>query len=325
MCTYVPKPDCLTNDFICTYAAPSIVTKYNRDVAVVLGSAITWATFSSHADMVPEMIRNRIIQAYNLLPQKLPDGENPVARKQVFISGDVNRFRLAEVGAPDEENVAHEAHAPVDVAAGHGGIQNVAAMFTVQHNDLQRALNEFSVSTRDQIETLTASVTAVATGLTALQRTVTTSFARLNRQPHRMMQAAAAANGQAAQVELPVPVVANARPIQPLPAIAMDASLSPTPKTLNALWVEWQFGIGGRKPARLFTVHESGVKQLKSTFSRRKAFWELMEHLIRSGYTHDGACDRIYQVYGENRSITYILKQIAVHKANNTSPLMRYR
>ena len=108
------------------------------------------------------------------------------------------------------------------------------------------------------------------------------------------------------------------------PAIAINASLSNAPRTLHALWEEWQFGIGGRKPARLFTVHESGVASHKSTFSRRKAFWELMEYLIRSGHTHDEACARIYQVYGENRPVSYILGQIIMHRKHNTSPLMRY-
>jgi hypothetical protein len=38
---------------------------------------------SSHADMVPENIRNQIVQAYNLLPEKLPDGENLIERKTI--------------------------------------------------------------------------------------------------------------------------------------------------------------------------------------------------------------------------------------------------
>jgi hypothetical protein len=50
--------------------------------------------------------------------------------------------------------------------------------------------------------------------------------------------------------------------------------------------MEWQFGIGGRKPTRLFPEHESGVMRHKSTFSQLKAFWELMEYLIQSGHTH---------------------------------------
>jgi hypothetical protein len=332
MCTYVPKPDCLTDDFVCTYAAPNIVRKYNREVAIVLGHAITWVTFSSHADMVPENLRDQIIRAYNLLPQRLPQGENPIARKKIRISGDVNRFRLAAIDDAIDENIQNEHGLQVlaDDNDAVGGLQNIAAMFTVQHNDILRTVNDSSRSAHDQIETLTASVNAVVNSLTTLQRTITESFARLNRQPHRMLQAAVAANADPPQVPVRaqrnVPVAAIARPIQPLPAaVAMNASLSSTPASLNDLWVEWQFGIGGRKPARLFTERESGVAQLKSTFSRRKVFWEVMEYLIRTGHTHDGACIRIYQVYGENRSITYILKQMALHRKHNTSPLMVYR
>lgn len=323
-CTYTPKPDCLTNDYICTYAAPNIATKYNRDVTVILGNAIVWATFSSHADMVPEIIRNRILQSYNLLPEKLPEGENPIERRSVCVSGDVNTFRLVEIGAPVEENE------PQGVGIGFGGLQNVVTIFSAQHNDLQTNFNEFSVSTRDQLEALTASVNQ-------LQRTVTSNFNRINRNPLRMLQAAAVANGAANAVQPQAqaqPREAAVPPLaQPLPervdrigqnAVAMNASLSPAPRSLHVLWAEWQFGIGGRKPARLFTRRESGVEQHKSTFSRRKAFWELMEYLIRSGLTHEGACARIYQVYGENRSISSILSRINSDRKFNTSPLMRY-
>jgi hypothetical protein len=133
-CIFVQKPDCLTNDFVCTYASPSIVTKYNRDIAVILGNAITWVTFSSHADMVPEIICNQIVQAYNLLPEKLPDGENLMERKTIIIPGDVNTFRLAEIGAAvDNQNAPG---APGYTGVGFAGLQNLVTIFTTQHNDV---------------------------------------------------------------------------------------------------------------------------------------------------------------------------------------------
>jgi hypothetical protein len=72
--------------------------------------------------------------------------------------------------------------APGDTGVWFGGLQNLATIFTTQHNDVQLTLNELSVSTWDQLETLTAT-------LHQLQRNVTTNFICINRQPHRMMQA----------------------------------------------------------------------------------------------------------------------------------------
>ena len=321
-CTYVPKPDCLGDNFVCTYAAPNIVTKYNQDVAVVLGNAITWATFSSHADMVPEIIRNRILQAYNLLAEKLPDGVNPMERKTLMISGDVNTYRLAEIGAVADNN------GPRDVGAGPVNLQNIAMLFTTQGNDMQRTMNEFTVTTNDKLEMVLTELRRVDGNVHQLQRTFTTNFNRMNRNPLRMLQQAAAANVNVAE-PADANVVQQRVHAQPPRGVlnndvAMNASLSPSPRTLHELWAEWQFGIGGRKPTRLFTEHESGVRQHKSTFSRRKAFWELMEYLIRSGYTHDDACARVYRVYGENQSVSSILNQIIAHRRHNTSPLMRY-
>lgn len=326
-CIYVPKPDCLTDDFICTYAAPNISAKYNREIAVILGNALIWATFSSRADMVHEIVRNRIVEAYNLLPEKLPDDENPVTRKSVYVYGDVNNYRLADAAPVDDNdnNVPGEA----GVGLGVGDNHDIVTLITTMHNEVVTKVDNLAVSTRDQLETLT-------TRVDRLQQTTTTNFNRINRQPHRMLHAAAVPALQPHQQENP-PLDAAAVVNVALPrgqvdnnigigqhAIAINASLSPSPPTLHDLWLEWQFGIGGRKPARLFTSRESGVTRHKSTFSRRKAFWELMEHLIRSGYTYHDACARIYQVYGENQRVSYILNQIIFHRKHNTSPLMRY-
>ena len=61
------------------------------------------------------------------------------------------------------------------------------------------------------------------------------------------------------------------------------AELSPQPRTLHALWHEWQSGIGGRKAARLFTAQERGKQ--KSKFCRRKVVWDRVALLIRAGHS----------------------------------------
>ena len=47
------------------------------------------------------------------------------------------------------------------------------------------------------------------------------------------------------------------------PARPLIARLSKCPKTLNDLWAEYEFGVGGYKPAKLYTAQERGaVKDL---------------------------------------------------------------
>jgi hypothetical protein len=68
---------------------------------------------------------------------------------------------------------------------------------------------------------------------------------------------------------------------------------SKTPKTLFVLWQEFEVGIGGRKPARLFTRVERG--RVKCLYCRRKVLWEAVARLVRAGYTAHVAIDRIYE------------------------------
>ncbi len=51
------------------------------------------------------------------------------------------------------------------------------------------------------------------------------------------------------------------------------ADLSPTPRDLYVLWDKYQFGIGGRKPARLFTRTEKGA--VKHKYHRRRVIGDL--------------------------------------------------
>mgnify|MGYP003512971962 FL=1 len=50
------------------------------------------------------------------------------------------------------------------------------------------------------------------------------------------------------------------------------AELCLCPRTLYDLWQEYQYGLGGRKPAKYFTPTERG--KVKHKYSRRKVVWE---------------------------------------------------
>ena len=74
------------------------------------------------------------------------------------------------------------------------------------------------------------------------------------------------------------------------------ATLSPHPKDLFQLWHEYEFGIGGRKPAKQFTVSERA--RVKFKYCRQKIVWDVIDRLVRSGYTSHVAIDDIYALYG---------------------------
>lgn len=87
-------------------------------------------------------------------------------------------------------------------------------------------------------------------------------------------------------------------------------------RSLHHLWDEYSVGLGGNKPAKLFTPAERG--RCKFTYSRRKLFWDLCCRLIRSGLDAQLAIDRIYAVYGPNKPVTDIIKAIRLSKKNGS-------
>lgn len=103
--------------------------------------------------------------------------------------------------------------------------------------------------------------------------------------------------------------------------LLLGASLMAKPNSLYELWQEYQFGVGGRKPAKDFSSKERG--RCKSTYCRRKYFWDLVEKHIACGYTHITAIDRILGVYTTSLSVTETLKRIRQDIQNGGHPGLR--
>jgi hypothetical protein len=74
------------------------------------------------------------------------------------------------------------------------------------------------------------------------------------------------------------------------------STLSPTPRSLYILWQEYEVGIGGRKPARLFTPVERG--KVKYSYHRQKVVWDVIATQVRAGDTAMIVIDRINELYG---------------------------
>ena len=90
------------------------------------------------------------------------------------------------------------------------------------------------------------------------------------------------------------------------------AKLSYMPKSLSELWEEWHIGIEGNKPAKLFTAKERG--KVKHSFSRRKPIWDQISKLVASGMSSEAACNKMYAIYGEGKSVIYYSMQLKKDK-----------
>ena len=100
---------------------------------------------------------------------------------------------------------------------------------------------------------------------------------------------------------------------------AAPASLSPNPKNLYELWHEYQVGLGGRKPAKMFSSRERGGK-VKHKYHRRNVIWKMVAGLVRSGMTADAAIDSVYAVCGQQTCVTVIINAIKKDSKEGSRP-----
>jgi hypothetical protein len=85
-------------------------------------------------------------------------------------------------------------------------------------------------------------------------------------------------------------------------------TLTKCPGNIYVLWQEWEFGIGGRKAAKIFNESQRGI--VKFNYCLRKPFWHLVTKMIRLGYCSATAIDKIYSnVYSNGLSTTKKLQK----------------
>jgi hypothetical protein len=83
------------------------------------------------------------------------------------------------------------------------------------------------------------------------------------------------------------------------------------PNSLRQIYDEFEFGIGGRKPAKDFTVHERNDRAngTKQKWYRREIVYWMISELTNRGYTVEAAIHKILQAIGPNWSITAIINK----------------
>lgn len=86
------------------------------------------------------------------------------------------------------------------------------------------------------------------------------------------------------------------------------ALLSKCPKSLHALWNEYEFGLANHEAAKDFNAAEGG--RVKYVYHRRKVVWDQVSEMVRSGWSAHEACTNIYDVFGANQTVTSIPNQL---------------
>jgi len=107
------------------------------------------------------------------------------------------------------------------------------------------------------------------------------------------------------------------------------AELTKNLHSLEDYWREWKCGVGGRKPAQLFSSRERGghgSKRKSMMFSRRLRIYTLLQLLVDEGRTIAEAIEEIKNAYGHPLSMTSLSEAIRrVPRHPNMRPVVAGR
>jgi Transcriptional activator of glycolytic enzymes len=292
----------LTDDWLFNNVVPKIRSRYPNDSRLcrVLATALLFGAMDPQIgeDMMPAAMKERITSAY--LPTH-PEIAQPVVRVPLTIYRIQDTLMIDEMviqrggdnGAPAApaaggQVVTDQQHAQVLINVQ--ALQQAVAQNHQQHSDAIASLREWA---HNQFR-------LVNNNIRAHGGTIQGALARQDPQQQARRRRATDPQQQVQQEG------------------TLPATLSPTPRTLAELWEEYQFGIGGRKPAKDWSSTERGNTRqgIKQKYYRRKMVWLTMEKLMATGMSRDAAINKIRQAYGWRCSVTQIINFIIANHQN---------
>ena len=271
-----------------------------------------WACFEPSMELrVLQETRMRIRDAYSrLIERPLTENEaNPIRRTFLLVTGDEEHLVVQEAYEEGDEHGddRHGSTNPQGAAMATQNEQIRSLYCTVR--DLRREIRELKIDMMEERSSADNKLNKIMAALNRLSRTPPAVFRPRNAAPPNVPVG-------------DVPVGEDPAPVQVIPP-PQTAVLSSKPANLYTLWAEWHQGVGGLKPARLFTAEERGRSRFK--FSRRKIVWDAVQALILSGDSHQVAVDKIYQQYGENLTVSQIISKMQKERTRTAGRARRAR
>ena len=303
----------ISDDWILQYVVPNIAHEFDRAIALVLGRALLWRIFDpDESNVVPDFTRLRVTNAYRDLGERcqLDDGENPVQKLPLMVTGDDAEVIIDLIfdDYDDDGNGRNADGADMDGRRVRRRVQDEQVRYmNSQMLSLRRdnadLRTEFHRHNERQERTL---------------GTINRNFRHLASNPMRMLGANRIIPEEDARAQREIE---NDIAVQEQEEEQRTASLSSCPKSIHTLWQEYEFGIGNRKPAKDFTGSERG--RHKYSYHRRKVVWDQVAEMVRSGWDANTACTKIYEVYGANQAVTYIINQMRKDKMTGGHPSLK--
>ena len=286
----------ITVDWLFEHVVPNISKVYCRDVGKIFGSALLWACMDVEGlTFVPRKLSDKIIQAYSRV--KVKDG-NPVQKIRLYC----RRNEMNDTLMIDED-IPYHVEASAASEENHPVLTNGTAVITARNFGLQEEI----IANRRHLKYMEASI---STEINSLRHEIRDSLNKVHRAVNRISPLGLSAPARHSTTTMSS--TGNIRGVMVNRNNETDgqtgplATLSPHPRTLSDMWLEYEVGLGGRKAAKDFTSAERG--RCKSKYCRRNVFWTKVNEMIRRGYTSLTAIDKIQEVHGKQLSPTEIIK-----------------
>ena len=301
--------DQITDDWLFTNCVPHIRLRFPNDrrLCRILGLATLYAYCDlTVRELLPTMQQARLAEAL----VGVNYGVNAVEKVPLHVcsvNGNLCIDELTQDGGIQGQ--AEGQAAAVGVAPVHGGAANGAILQSILLNQ-QRCVNQQALL---QVQ--------MEAGFANLKQYMDRRFVTLNDNVRRFggtvqggfarQDPTQATNRRRAGHEPPLPPINENELAAGVTYRDPTAELTPNLHSLEDLWTEWKFGIGGRKAAQNFTRRERGghgCSRKKQRFYRRLKVYTLLQQLVDEGDTPAVAIQAIKTAYGEPKSVTnYII------------------
>jgi hypothetical protein len=301
-CLYQTNPvvDVAMMDSFLSHVVQNIRKRLHDSVCLVLGKALMWMITSPFSDdHVPVEVKEKVLSdcwAHVCGGDSMLDAEqsaiykNPIQKLTVVVSGDFGAVfidTIEELAEQGGEGGGGGTTRALGMQGSHAnfrnqltGMQSSLLALRQENTELKSVITGFKISTERNFGVVNGNVRRLA--MRPTRNLAVLATAATNEQNQGGV--AAHAGGDRAM---------------------MLATLIPTPRSPYDLWQEYEFGVGGRKAAKLFSYAERG--RSKHKYHRRKIAWDLIGGLVRQGHTADAGIDRIYAVYGGQTSVSNII------------------
>ena len=302
----------ISDDWILEHVSRNIAQRFPRQLAIVLGKALLWGICDEE---VSKFIDNEMVERVRADVRAVQNsfatnGTNPVNKIQLVISGEEGALIINELVEDNDEDGNEGGGRRNNVGGGNGNelrvLVSAVKSLTRQNEELKNELHIFKSTCNTLLSQLNTSVKRIAMIPSVRRRPSTTNVGLSSTEGDSTLSPRTSAGASTNNDDTVTPY---------------QLTLCKCPKSLHVLWQEYEFGVGGRKAAKLFTASERG--RVKFNYSLRKHFWNLMKYMLLKGYSHSSAIDKIHRVYGTNLSATKILREIRKDSRLGGHPLLR--